>query len=176
VSGITWFWPGVAVVLAVGWVVVPPIAGALRIDRRLAWLLVIGVGLILVGEATPIRAPVGIDLAAQRSCDLGRRSIAALSEITALRDVTFNIALFVPAGVAIALLPMRRRSIVPLAGVAALPAAVEAFQFVVPMLARGCQSADAIDGLMGLAMGAGAGLVARLAHRALVGEGRSEPG
>ena len=174
-SGITWFWPGVAIVLVISWVLAPPVARILRIDRRLAWLLVFSIGLVLAVEATPLRAPFGIDISAQRPCDLGRRWFATVPEIMAMGDVALDIALYVPAGVAIALLPMSRRSAVLIAGVVALPALIEAVQLVIPALARGCQSGDAIDGLTGLGVGLGLGLVVRLVRLAVVGGGSSAP-
>jgi hypothetical protein len=173
VSGITWFWPGVAVVLVMSWVLAPAVARLLRMDRRLAWLLVLTIGLVLAAEATPLRAPFGIDVTAQRPCDLGRRWFATLPEITAMGDVTLDIALYIPLGVAIALLPLSRRSAVAIAGVLALPPLIEAFQLVVPTLARGCQSGDAIDGLTGLGIGLGVGLAARLLWWAVLGRGSS---
>jgi hypothetical protein len=175
VSGITWFWPGVAVALVVSWVLAPSVARLLRIDRRLAWLLLFTVGLVLAAEATPLRGPVGLDLSVQRPCDLGRRWFATLSEMTAMRDVTFDIALFVPAGVVIAFLPRSRRSVIAVAGVLALPGLIELLQLVVPTLARGCQSGDAIDGLTGLAIGLGLGAAARVAWRAVRGDRPSPP-
>jgi hypothetical protein len=171
VSGITWFWPGVAVVLVMSWVLAPTVARLLRMDRRRAWLLLFTIGLVLAVEATPLRGPFGLDLTAQRPCDLGRRWFATLPEIAAMGDVTLDIVIYIPAGVAIALLPMTRRSAVAIAGVLALPGLIEVLQLVVPTLARGCQSGDAIDGLTGLGVGLGLGLVVRLLSRVLIRDG-----
>lgn len=165
VSGITWFWPGVAIALVLSWVLAPPVARLLRTDRRRAWLLVFTVALVLAAEATPLRGPFGLDLVTQRPCDLGRRWFATLAEFTAMGDVTFAIALYVPAGVAIALLPITWRPVVAVLGVLALPGLIELLQLAVPTLARGCESGDAIDGLTGLGIGLGIGLGARFAVR-----------
>ena len=170
VSGITWFWPGMAVVLVMSWVLAPPVARLLRIDRRLGWLLVITIGLILVVEATPLRGPFGLDLTAQRPCDLARRWFATLPEITAMGDVTLDIVLYIPAGVVIAWLPVLRRSMIVMAAAVMLPGLIEVVQLVVPTLARGCQSGDAIDGLTGLGVGLGVGVVVRLVRRVVVGD------
>lgn len=169
-SGITWFWPGMAVVLVMSWVLGPLVARLLRIDRRLAWLLVLTIGLVLAVEATPLRGPFGLDLTAQRPCDLGRRWFATLPEITAMGDVTLDIALFIPAGLVMAGLPVSPRSVVVMAGMLALPGLIEVVQLVVPTLARGCQSGDAIDGLTGLGVGLGVGVVVRLVRRLVIGD------
>ena len=42
----------------------------------------------------------------------------------------------------------------------ALPFAIEATQLLVPLLGRGCESADVVDNLIGLAIGLAIGLVA----------------
>ena len=141
----------------------------LRTERLTAWFLLFSIGLVLAAVATPIRPPVGLDLAIQRPCDLGRRWFATFPEITALTDVTMNIGIYLPAGVAIAMLPISRRSAVAVAGVIALPAFVEALHYGVPVLGRGCQSADAIDSLTGLAIGLLAGGAVRLVRRAWAG-------
>jgi hypothetical protein len=175
VSGITWFWPGVAVALVVSRVTAVPVARVLRIDRRLAWFLLFTVGLVLAAEATPLRGPFGLDLTVQRPCDLSRRWFATIAEITAMRDVTVDIALFVPAGLAIAFLPRTWRATLALAGVLVLPGLIELFQLVVPALARGCESGDAIDGLTGLGIGLALGLVARVGRWALRGDRPAPP-
>lgn len=163
-TGLTWFWPSVAVAVLVSWMVAPAVARILRTERWLAWLLVFSVGFILAATATPIRAPVGIDIEIQRACDLTRRSFATLPEVTAWSDVVVNIGVYIPVGVAVALLPISVRSGVAVLGVIALPAAVEGLQFLAPLLARGCQSADVVDGLTGLMIGLGVGLIVRIAR------------
>jgi hypothetical protein len=163
VNGLIWFWPGVAVAVAMSWLLAPVVGRALRIDRRLAWLLVFSIGLIVAATITPIRPPIGIDLTIHRNCDFGRRWFATIPEVTAWTGSTLHIGAFVPAGVAIALLPISLRSAIVVVCVAALPGAVEALHFAVPELARACKSADAIDGLTGLATGMIAGLVIRVA-------------
>lgn len=162
VNGLTWFWPSVAGAVVVTWLVAPAVASTLRTNRWLAWLLVLSIGLIMAATVTPVRPPVGVDVEVERYCDLSRRWFATLPEMTAWSDVTLNIGVYIPIGVAIALLPIASRSAVVAAAVIALPAVIEAFQFLVPVLARGCQSADAIDGLTGLTIGLLGGIVVRI--------------
>jgi len=166
VNCLTWFWPSVAVALLASWTLAPAVARSLRTERWVAWLFIFGIGLIVAATATPIRPPVGVDVEVQRACDLSRRWFATLPEVTSWSDVTLNIGICIPVGMAIALLPISLRSAAAAVGVIALPAVIEALQFLVPALARGCQTADVVDSLTGLAIGLAAGGVVRVARRA----------
>ena len=166
-NGLTWFWRGVVVSVVVGLLGAAPTAHALRAERSLAWLLVVSLGVILAATLTPIHAPNGIDTSSMRPCDLSRHWFASLAEVGAVTDVSLNIALFVPFGFAIALLPTSPRKVGMVAAAASLPMAIEGLQYLVPMLARRCQSGDVIDNLTGLVVGLTAGtLVAWIVSRA----------
>jgi hypothetical protein len=169
VNGLIWFWPGVTVAIVMGWLLAPAVARALRTRGWIAWLLVLGVGLVVAATLTPIHAPGGIDLGAARPCDLSRRWFASEADLVAMSGVSLHVGAFLPLGVALGLLPRRRRSIVVMAVAVSLAPAIEGLQFVIPQLARACQSGDAIDGLTGLAIGLAAGTVARLAVWAVAG-------
>ena len=84
-----------------------------------------------------------------------------LGLLRGLNDVSLNVALFVPLGFAIALLPRSRRSLAVLVAAIAFPFVIEATQALVTPLGRGCESADVVDNLLGLAAGLAAGVVAR---------------
>lgn len=162
-NGLTWFWPALVATLAVALALAGPVSRSLRTSRVLAWILLASVGLIVAATLTPIHGPTGIDLALARPCDLERRWFASWPEMSSITDVSLNIALFIPLGLSIAWLP-RSRATIAVTGLAiALPFVVEGLQFLVPSLARGCQSGDVIDNLTGLVIGLGVGALIRLA-------------
>ena len=74
--------------------------------------------------------------------------------------------LFIPFGAAIGLVGESRHRAGLIIAALGLPVAIEAIQFFVPVLGRGCQSADVIDNLTGLVVGAGIGTAARLLRAA----------
>ena len=161
-SGLTWFWPGLVVAVIVGVVLAAPLGRSLRTRQVLAWLLVASIGLIVAATLTPIHGPAGIDTTQSRPCDLERRAFALLAEMTSITDVSLNIALFIPLGLSIAWLPRSRTTIAIVALAIVLPFVVEGIQFLVPALARGCQSGDVIDNLTGLVLGLAFGTLIRL--------------
>ena len=160
-NGLIWFWPAVAVSIVASRLLASRAARALNANWWVAWLLVISLGVIVSATLTPIHAPGGIDIAAERPCDLSRRWFASPTEIIALTDVTLNLAVFIPFGFAVGLLPISGRTFAVVVAATALPPAIEGLQFLVPVLARGCQSGDVVDSLTGLAVGMAAAIVAR---------------
>lgn len=158
-NGLTWFWPGVIVSVVVSLFLAAPTARVLRSRGSVVWLLMFSLGVILAATLTPIHAPNGIDTSSMRPCDLSRHWFASQAEIGAITDVSLNIALFIPFGFAIALLPVSRRKFAIVAVAGGLPFAIEGLQYLVPMLARGCQSSDIIDNLTGLVAGLAAGTI-----------------
>ena len=66
---------------------------------------------------------------------------------------SLNVALFIPLGIAIGLVHVSRPWAALTFAAIALPFAIEAIQLVAPILDRGCQSADVVDNLTGLALG-----------------------
>ncbi len=69
--------------------------------------------------------------------------------------------LFVPLGITLGSLPWSRRSLATVAAAFLLSVVIESFQLLVPVLGRGCQSADVIDNTMGLVIGLTVGASAR---------------
>jgi len=61
--------------------------------------------------------------------------------------------MFMPFGLAIGLLARSRPKALLVIVAIALPFVIETTQLLVPALERGCQSADVIDNLTGLALG-----------------------
>jgi len=87
--------------------------------------------------------------------------LAPLDFYRGANDSAENILLFVPLGIAIALLPGRMRRVAIPAGVL-LPVAIEALQRQATILNRSCQSADVVDNIAGLLIGLAIGAVVTL--------------
>ena len=164
-NGLTWFLPGVAVSLVASRFLASRASDALHVGRWVAWLIVLSVGVIIAATLTPIRAPIGIDIAVGRPCDLARHWLASPTEIMAMSDVTLNVVVFLPLGFAVGWLPVSWRTAAVLAAAIALPPTIEVIQFLIPLLARGCQAADVADCLTGESIGLLAAVVVRLLRR-----------
>ena len=107
---------------------------------------------------------------AGRSCDFSRIGLVPLEDLFEVNDASLNVALFLPLGVALALISNPRRKFALMFAAIALPFGIEALQLWAPILARGCESADVIDNLSGMAVGfAGATVLRRLARPSPVG-------
>lgn len=147
------FLPGAALSLVVALLVAGPVARVLATRRSVASLLVLSVGVILSATLTPLGGTLVFDGGVPGSCDLSRLGPPPLGALRRVTDTSLNVVLFVPLGLAIALLPRTRRTGAVLVGAALLPVAIEATQLLVPAISRGCESADVVDNLLGLAVG-----------------------
>ena len=159
--GITlpWLLPGVVLALVASLVATPAFAAWLGVRRGVAWVALFGLGSILASTLSPQDPAFGIPPEAARTCDLSRLSIASFAEIRRGSDATLNILLFVPLGWALGSAPWSVRQAIAGAGALALPFAVEAVQLLVPIIRRGCESADVVDNLTGLVVGAFTGVL-----------------
>jgi len=133
----------------------------LRSSPIVGALLVASVGAIASATLTPLDGRLHLEDIGPRACDFSRMALAPLSELRGITDTSLNIALFVPLGLAVALLPRSGRSLAILLAAVALPFAIELTQLVLAPLGRGCQSADVIDNLTGLVVGMSVGLALR---------------
>ncbi len=77
-----------------------------------------------------------------------------------------------PLGFALGLLPLARRSIIIIGLAFAVPLLIETLQLVLVDLGRGCESADVINNMLGLAVG----LTIAVGMRALYAWWRSASG
>jgi VanZ family protein len=151
-SVLPWFVPGLAITTVIALVVAGRLARRLRTTKSIAALLVMSVGAVLAATLTPLGGfddrppPPG-------QCDLARFGPAALSDYLRVDDVSLNVVLFVPLGLAIGLLGRSRANAVLLAAALALSPAIEATQSLVPVLGRGCESGDVVDNVLGLGLG-----------------------
>jgi glycopeptide antibiotics resistance protein len=159
-SNVPWFLPGVALAALVGIVVARPLGRLLGTSPVVAWALVVSVGITLAATLTPLGGELELGAQGGQACDFGRIGLPPLEEFLRIDDTSLNVALFVPLGVVIGLLPRSGRKLVVLGGAIALPFVIEMAQLLLVALNRACQSADVFDNLTGLALGLIAGSVA----------------
>ena len=150
---VPWFLPGMAIAAVLGLVACAPLGRALGVGRLTAWLLVVGLGLILVTTLTPQREAIELGSVGSGTCDFSRVTLAPWAFYGADNDAAENVLLFVPLGVAVALVPRSRHKAALVAGAVLLPFAIEAIQRQAVVLNRSCQSADVVDNLAGLIIG-----------------------
>ena len=148
-----WLLPGIALSAAIGLLVGRRVGRVFRTTPAVGSALVLGFGLVISATLTPLRAGLDFDSTGVGTCDLSRMGLAPLRELLRIGDTSLNVLLFIPLGFAIGLIPRSPR-MVGLALVAVVsPFVVEAAQLVLPILGRGCQSADVFDNLTGLVLG-----------------------
>jgi glycopeptide antibiotics resistance protein len=137
-----------------------PVAGWLHTRRYVAALTLIGFGFVLSATLVPTGAALE-GAVGDGMCDTSRVGFASIEELTSVNVSSLNVLLFVPLGFAVGLLPLSRAAAVTAVAAASLTFVVETIQLWVPVLGRGCQTADMVDNLMGLVIGLVIGLLAR---------------
>ena len=137
-----------------------PVAHALGARRGAAALLILGFGSVVAATLVPTAAALE-GVASNGTCDVSRVGLASFPDLTTPNQRSLNVLLFVPLGLAIGMLSWGRASALVLVLAVSLPCVVEAIQLALPVLGRGCQTADMIDNLLGLAIGACIGIVIR---------------
>ncbi len=157
-----WLLPGLVLSAIVGLVAGRRVGRIFGASPAIGWGLVVGFGLVVSATLTPLRAGLDLGTSGIGTCDLSRIGIAPLGELVHLGDTSLNVLLFIPLGLAIGLVPgSRRRNILALVAVLS-PVAIETTQLLLPILGRGCQSADVFDNLSGLVVGSVIGGGARI--------------
>ena len=140
--------------------------------RVLAGLLVFSALAIVALTLTP-SLPDG-PLPVFLTCE-GLDPAPSLASLFALRtEHGQNVALFVPLGVLIGIIPIRRARMAVMLGAIVLPFVIEGVQSLLPGWARSCQAWDAVENLIGLAIGLAIGAALGGTAR-LFGERASEP-
>lgn len=170
------FLPGVVVSVVLAALIAGPVARALATRRSVAMLLIASIGVIVSATLTPLGGTLAFDGGAAGSCDLSRLGPPPLGALRRITDTSLNVALFIPLGFAIALLPRSRQAGAVLLGAVLLPFAIELTQLLVPAISRGCESADVIDNLLGLAVGLAAGTALRMLSTRARWSGAAAPG
>ncbi len=160
------FVPATTITVALALFVAGPVGDRLGCSRGVARLLVASLGIILAATLTPGRADPLHELPpGSLVCDLSRTGAAPWVKYLQLDETTLNLILFVPFGVAIALLPRSRAKVGIALAAVVLPFAIEGIQLGATPLGRACQSGDVFDNLAGLVLGLGAGTAARTMWR-----------
>jgi hypothetical protein len=141
-------------------VLAPAVGRRLGARDGIAALLVFGFGLIVTVTLLPDGDALR-GLPSSGVCDVSRVGLIPLRELTRVNEASLNVLLFVPLGLAVAMLPRTRGAALVALGAVALPFVVEGLQLVVTVLGRGCQTADVFDNLLGLAVGFALGTLGR---------------
>jgi VanZ family protein len=161
VDNVPWFLPGVASSLVAGVILGPAIGRLLRAGTVVAAMLIVSLGTIASATLTPLYGVFETGVIPGQACDFARVGPAPLHQLLQVNDVSLNVLLFVPLGAAIALIPLSRRKVAILVVALVLPVAIETIQLLMPVLGRGCESADVFDNLTGLLAGLAVGSVGR---------------
>jgi hypothetical protein len=154
-----WFLPGVAVSAAVS--LGGAVGRVLGAGRSVGSALIFSLGIIVAATLTPLGGELDLESSHPGACDLTRVGLPPLGLLLRINGTSLNVLLFIPLGLSIAFLPRSRRTLAVVLAAAALPLAIELTQLVVPVLDRGCESADVVDNLLGLGIGLGLGIVMR---------------
>jgi hypothetical protein len=151
-DNLPWLRPGIVASILLGLALGGNVARALGASRAAGSLLIMATGFILATTLTPLRFVVEGG-AGFGHCDLSRWWLAPPDLLFSLNDASLNVVLFLPLGVALALLPASRGKLMVAVSAVALPFLIEMTQMLVIPLHRGCESADVIDNLTGLFFG-----------------------
>jgi uncharacterized membrane protein (Fun14 family) len=153
VSPLPWLLPGSVLALVAATLGSAVVGRWLGVRRIVAWTLLVTLGIIASGTLTPLDREFQ-GSAHPGTCDLSRLGPAALADLTdPTTDVAANILLFIPLGLTVGLIPGSRRKAAIVVGALVLPVMIESVQLLATPLHRGCESADVIDNLTGLAIG-----------------------
>ena len=153
--------PGMFLWAAVAIVASPFLSRFFGASRLHAALLLMALGLVLMATLPPTGATLAGSGSYEEACDLSRMTLPPFSELLRPNATSLNVFLFVPLGIALGSLPWSQRSLATVAAAFLLSLVIELFQLSVPILGRGCQSADVIDNTMGLVIGLTVGASAR---------------
>ena len=141
-------------------VLAPAVARRLGTGRAVAGLLLFGFGVVIAATLLPDRDALA-GIASDRVCDLSRIGLPSIGQLTRINTTSLNVLLFVPLGLAVGLLPRSRPAVFIVVAALSLTFVVEGIQLFVNVLGRGCQTADMVDNLLGLAIGIMVGVLAR---------------
>lgn len=172
-----WALPVATSALLLGVLAQRRVARALAISQGHAVALVVTIGLIVAATLTPLRQAIEFGIAGSGQCDLSRIGLPSMEDMarSGADDIIPNVLLFAPFGLVVGLVPMSRRKLVLIAGSVATPILIEWTQLLVPALARGCESADVVDNLVGLGLGYGVAVVLHLVRILARGPRRQSP-
>jgi lipopolysaccharide/colanic/teichoic acid biosynthesis glycosyltransferase len=155
-----WLWPGLLLTSLVGLVSARKVSRYLRIQPAAAFLMAFGLGLVVFATLTPRRVAIEYGAVGTGVCDMSQVWPSSARLWMASKDRPLNVLLFIPLGLAIALVPRSPAKIALIVAAALMPFGIELVQRVAPVLARSCQGGDVADNLSGLVLGLVAGVMA----------------
>ena len=141
-------------------VLAPRLARRLGTAESVARLLVFGFGFALSWTLLPDAEGLQ-GMGSDGVCNTDRVGLIPWHELTSLNEHSLNVALFVPLGIAVGLLPLTRAAAFVALAAVSLTFIIEAVQLLVRALGRGCETADIFDNLLGLAIGILIGVLLR---------------
>jgi len=150
---IPWVLPGVLAALGIWRLTGRRLARVLRVHPTVTFLMIVGFGVVASVTLTPLRDAIEVGYTGTGVCDLSRVWPLSPRLWWRISDETMNIAMFVPIGLSIGLVPRSFAKAVLVTGAVLLPFAIEWVQLVATVLARGCEAADVVDNLTGLLVG-----------------------
>lgn len=166
VANVPWFLPAFIASIIVAVVAGPRVARRLGCSPAIGVLLLASVGLIVAATLTPLVDAIEGGVWSSGTCSTRRVGYATPATYLRLSEATLNVLLFVPLGIAIGLLPWSRRTAALVVSGLVLTLLVEGTQMLVPLLGRGCETADIVDNGTGLLLGVAMGRIGALAgHR-----------
>lgn len=148
-----WLIPGLVLSAILGILAGRRVGRVFGTTPAVGWALIVGFGLVISATLTPLRAGLDFDATGIGTCDLSRFGVVPPRELLRIGDPSLNVLLFMPLGFALGLVPRSRRSVALAVVAVASPLVIEIVQLVLPILGRGCQSADVFDNLTGLVLG-----------------------
>ena len=158
-TNLPWFLPGVLASIVIGYLAKGRVSRWLEVTPIVGWAVVVALGLIVSATLTPLHEdPFHVGSPVQ-GCDFSRVGPASIDEILQFDDTILNIALFVPLGACLAIVPSRRRRVGLVVAALAFPVVIETTQLLVKPLDRACQSADVADNITGLLLGLALGSI-----------------
>lgn len=160
-SNVPWFLPGLALSVALAYAISLRVRRRFGGSRAVTWIFLASAGMILSATLTPLRDVLESGAVGAGGCDLSRLGPPPVGLLLEVNDVTLNVLLFIPLGIAIGLVPTLRSRVILLGVGVIAPFAIETIQSFAPILGRGCESADVVDNLSGLVIGALGGALAR---------------
>ncbi|MGH2511271.1 MAG: VanZ family protein [Candidatus Limnocylindrales bacterium] len=156
--------PGVAIAVIVGVGLAPAVATRTGLSPLLAGMLVFAIGAIVAITLTP---GSGAGFFGRSWCG-GLFPAPRPGQLISLSsEHGLNVALFVPLGILIGLIPRARPFAIVAIAALAMPIVIEWIQYSVPRLDRICQTWDALENLIGLAIGLGIGVTIAVVRRSI---------
>ena len=157
-DGLPLFWPAMILALALAALAAVPVARLLQAPVWVALLLLGSLGVIVAITLTPA-TPAYFDAGTPIGCLHDGFVPPALDDLLQLNQTSLNVFLFVPLGLACALLPRWWQVTLGWLFAVALPFVIEMAQYEVPRLGRVCSTADMAANLTGLFAGVIGGLL-----------------